>query len=267
MEGPSGAFEDATNSAQAVNVDMSDGNNADTSGQQQRRPVGQSNNTAGVRSASPAKRSAADMEGNSQRVPGSFVKDLEAPSHFDEVMKENTTNGLDHPVDEVMETQGTTPDSTAQSDQATMATSTSATSTNSSLPPLYSLNDTQKTSQQSDDLPSLDEQVQTVSRLMENQKQEEGERGYVVSTKWLSRVLARSSDGLHNSKFPKEAREGEIGPVDNLDVVPEGAFVEPILKDTSGQSFIPIKRNLTLEEDYYLLPYNAWGLVVGSTLR
>ncbi|KAI9815446.1 MAG: CSN-associated deubiquitinating enzyme Ubp12 [Pycnora praestabilis] len=118
----------------------------------------------------------------------------------------------------------------------------------------------QDSNRRSPSLPPLDEQVATVTRLSLQQLQE-GQQGYAVSNKWLSRVMSRTSDGTRDDKFEKSAREGEIGPLDNSDIVPEGWALSD-LKDEVGGSFIPLKPGLQIGEDFEMLPQQAWDLII-----
>lgn len=109
-------------------------------------------------------------------------------------------------------------------------------------------------------LPTIDEQVAKVMGLS-LQPLKERQKGFVVSTKWLSRVLSRSS-GPRKETFDKSATEGAIGPVDNsgLDLVTDpsvGAF-----KDEVGEHFIPLTLGLTMGIDFEVLPQEAWDLII-----
>jgi ubiquitin carboxyl-terminal hydrolase 4/11 len=139
------------------------------------------------------------------------------------------------------------------------------------------------------DTPSIDEQIGMVTGLVQRPLQD-GQEGFVISMKWLQRVLARSSSKLKDDKADKEATEGEIGPVDNSDLVAEGwttssppetdesrlAFLLPRanssivdeidlastgFKDEKGKPFIPLKP-LVVGEDFEILPMEAWDLVL-----
>lgn len=69
------------------------------------------------------------------------------------------------------------------------------------------------------DMPSLEIQVTKVLALVNNTLQDR-QVGYIVSQKWLERVWARTSQYIGKQReFSKEATEGEIGPVDNSDLV------------------------------------------------
>ena len=74
-------------------------------------------------------------------------------------------------------------------------------------------------------LPSVDDQVAKVMAL-HTRPLVERQEGYLLSTSWLARVLARTSDNIkHPEQFDKTALEGEIGPVDNSDLVAEGMLL------------------------------------------
>jgi len=112
------------------------------------------------------------------------------------------------------------------------------------------------------DTPSLEEQVRKVQQLLSTDLEEE-EKVYMVSHTWLSRVLARVPEAAGEQNFPKEASEGDIGPVDNSDIVPAGAFDEPHLKFCgSDVAFVPIKQGLDRQEHYEVVPEEAWKDIV-----
>ncbi|GAB7345899.1 hypothetical protein MBLNU457_4137t1 [Dothideomycetes sp. NU457] len=112
------------------------------------------------------------------------------------------------------------------------------------------------------DTPSLEEQVKKVQQLLSTDLEEE-EKGYIVSHTWLSRVLARVPEAAGGQEFPKEASKGDIGPVDNSDIVPAGAFDEPHLKFCgSDVAFIHIKQGLDRQEHYEIVPEEAWKAIV-----
>ena len=109
-------------------------------------------------------------------------------------------------------------------------------------------------------LPSIDDQISKVKALADRELQD-GQKGYVISTKWLDRVSARSSQSQMGGKQTKDMMEGEIGPVDNtgLNMVtdPSSSF-----KDVAGEPFVPLKPGLQLTVDYQILPVEAWELVM-----
>ena len=110
------------------------------------------------------------------------------------------------------------------------------------------------------DLPSVDDQILKVKQICDKEL-EEGQKGFVVSTKWLARVLSRGSDTEEARKYGKEAREGTIGPVDNSGL---NLIVDPTLsnlKDEKGEPYIPLRPNLQYGEDFQVLPQEAWELI------
>ncbi|KAL4803450.1 hypothetical protein BDV18DRAFT_153729 [Aspergillus unguis] len=107
--------------------------------------------------------------------------------------------------------------------------------------------------------PSFDDQVAQVTCFM-MQPLKEGQKGYVVSMSWLKRVLARSS--THADKVDKNAAEGDIGPVDNSDLVLVTDPVNIGLKDEADQPFIPLRPGLQMTEDFEIIPQEGWDLVM-----
>lgn len=112
----------------------------------------------------------------------------------------------------------------------------------------------------SEDVPPIDEQVQKV-RTLASQELQDGQKGYLVSAKWLNRVIAKSSISIEGAKVDKSAEQEEIGPIDNSDLVMvmEGSGE---LKDEAGEPFVAIRPNLTFAEDFQVLPEEAWDLIV-----
>jgi ubiquitin carboxyl-terminal hydrolase 4/11 len=92
-------------------------------------------------------------------------------------------------------------------------------------------------------------------QIIENhakQSLKENEKVYVISNKWLSRVQARGSSAkVHN----KEDLEGEIGPIDNSDILQE------ILQSGDGEHFVRLKQDLPRSSFEYF-PEEAWQYVV-----
>ncbi|KAK6436180.1 hypothetical protein LTR95_007632, partial [Oleoguttula sp. CCFEE 5521] len=111
------------------------------------------------------------------------------------------------------------------------------------------------------DTDELDKRVGEVQRLAQ-EPISHGVRGMVISNKWLARVLSRTSEKLQSNEYPKEARQGPIGRVDNSDIVPPNAFAQPILKDVSGHSFTALRPGLQMGDDFEVLPYAAWQKIV-----
>ncbi|GAB7360330.1 hypothetical protein MBLNU230_g8084t1 [Neophaeotheca triangularis] len=124
-------------------------------------------------------------------------------------------------------------------------------------PPAYSERDHagEPTQQQ------IDEQIRKVTEVA-MQEPDAGSRGYLISAKWLSRVYSRSTDGKGNSEYPKEAREGNIGPIDNSDIAVEGSFTDS-LRDIHDHPFIPLRPGLTTSQDFEIMSKQAWDLIIG----
>lgn len=113
-------------------------------------------------------------------------------------------------------------------------------------------------SQEAAEVPSIDEQVAEVTRLVAAPLKEK-QKGYVISAKWLNKVMSRASS--NEQIGDKAATEGEIGPVDNSDLVlitdPAATF-----KDEAGEPFVPLRPGLQLGEDYEIVPQEAWDRIM-----
>lgn len=110
-------------------------------------------------------------------------------------------------------------------------------------------------------LPGIDEQIEIVEQILKIPLSE-GENGYLVSYKWLGRVFSRSSHNDRAKKYPKEAMEGEVGPVDNSGM---NLVMDPImkdLKDEKGQPYIPLLPGLRNREHFEVVPEKAWKLII-----
>ncbi|PYH49149.1 putative ubiquitin-specific protease UBP12 [Aspergillus saccharolyticus JOP 1030-1] len=107
--------------------------------------------------------------------------------------------------------------------------------------------------------PSFDDQVAQVTRHM-MQPMQEKQKGYVVSMSWLKRVFARSS--THADQADKNAAEGEIGPVDNSDIVLVTDPANAGFKDEYGEPFVPLRPGLQLGEDFEIVPQGGWDLIM-----
>lgn len=250
-QSPSGAF---------AEINIHSGNSTDMSGSENGQDISvktdneiQAERSEIQRAASPAKRSAGEMEGT-----GRHGDAAQQPDSNEDVAMAGTSNDLYD--------QDTGANTASTSLQDTMSTNTSATSFQSEeqLPP-YSAEDSNGDQWKvagGAPTPSIDKQVSEVMQLS-MKPIEHGDRGNVISVRWLQRVRARTTDELNSTNFPKAAREGEIGPVDNSDIVPSNAFDEPILHDINGHPYIPLKQGLTMEEDFMVLPDDAWGKIIG----
>lgn len=110
------------------------------------------------------------------------------------------------------------------------------------------------------DIPPIDEQVEKVISLA-LQPLKDKQKGYLVSNKWLNRVRSRASTSVAGDKVDKTAAEGEIGPVDNSDLVMVTEDAGK-LKDEAGEPFVFLKPGLQMGDDYHILPQEAWDLIL-----
>jgi ubiquitin carboxyl-terminal hydrolase 4/11/15 len=102
--------------------------------------------------------------------------------------------------------------------------------------------------------PSIDAQIKTVTTICEAAAEcqpSDGEKMYLVSKRWLSRVQIRSTEARKNSKVEPE---GEIGPIDNSDII------QQIIKDFDGEEHVQLKPGTGLA-DFTLFPEEAWTMV------
>ncbi len=102
--------------------------------------------------------------------------------------------------------------------------------------------------------PPIDEQIQKVKELLDEfalATLTPKTRAYIVSQRWLDKVLAHGSD----AHAPAAVAEAEIGPVDNSD------FIWEVLEDQNGQPFVRLNPDLAPTRFEYF-PVEAWDLVV-----
>jgi ubiquitin carboxyl-terminal hydrolase 4/11 len=240
------------------------------------------------RASSPMKRTAAELE----ETPGSHTQDdIEMKNAFDAVIGDpiSTEPTSSRPqqvrsmsVDMLSHSAGRTGSSTSEasenasttaSEANTQASNNAATTVTATFRPKPAV-----------EVPSLDEQEARVLAIAMSAP-EDGQKGYLLSLNWLMRIKSRVS----NAKPDKESEafcEGEIGPVDNSELVAEGLFSSNIfhklhsrecqltrillatdsdikgLTDETGEPFVPIKSTLILGEDYEVLPQEAWDLIM-----
>ncbi|KAL8973222.1 MAG: hypothetical protein Q9197_002448 [Variospora fuerteventurae] len=111
------------------------------------------------------------------------------------------------------------------------------------------------------ELPSIDDQIEQVMHLA-NRPLQEGQKGFVISSAWLGRVLSRGTNSDIASKYGKEAAEGPVGPVDNsgIDMVIDQSIKG--LRDEKGQPFIPLRPEVQMTDDFEILPEEAWDLII-----
>ncbi|EME84270.1 uncharacterized protein MYCFIDRAFT_214678 [Pseudocercospora fijiensis CIRAD86] len=254
---PSREASEAGGGPGAFDTEMSEGEHG--AAEQRPNQVSAGRAIGGGRSVSPAKRRADDMEGSGgeqAKPPGSFPTEQEdTRSQWDVEMKELASQ-------DGAESQVTVTNSLANSRLSTNSVNTSATSLDTEPPPPYSKEDN---GDQSSKMPvfSTEEYDQQYAHVLQlaNKELDEGTRGVIVSRRWLDRVRSRSTQGLTSKKYPKEAREGPVGPLDNSDLLPEDAFTEPHLQDAEGARFVPLKPGLAIEDDYQPLPMEAYDYI------
>ncbi|KAI9840768.1 MAG: CSN-associated deubiquitinating enzyme Ubp12, partial [Thelocarpon superellum] len=109
-------------------------------------------------------------------------------------------------------------------------------------------------------MPSVDEQIAQVTALSLKAPQD-GQKGYLVATKWLERVKSRASGSRTGGKIDKDAIDGGIGPVDNTELVAPGNQWRELV-DEAGDPFVPLKPEVALAEDYEVFPQQAWDLIL-----
>jgi ubiquitin carboxyl-terminal hydrolase 4/11 len=107
-----------------------------------------------------------------------------------------------------------------------------------------------------EDMPDLEEQIAKVQELHATTPQE-GDTGYIISTKWLARVFSRSVNAP-KGEYDKEASEGEIGAVDSSDLLAPNQ--DPTLKDERGHPYVRLRADI-VPDNYEIVPEEAWRLV------
>lgn len=243
----------------------------------QKHQLSQSKDDLGrhLRSASPAvKRPASDMGAQDRETyPSDVEMDDSQPTGATPVHADTTSTadtkakqqdtGLRHRDRSTPDTLVHTSDPRAVQQSAS---DNSASSTSDSLIPSPSNQSTAATSLNTDiaptatSIPSIDEQIAKVTQLVEAELRE-GEKGYLLSKKWFQRVQARASHPGEGGKIEKAATEGEIGPVDCSDlamVIEESSR----LLDEAGEPYVPLRPGLMMNEDFRVLPQEAWDLVI-----
>ncbi|KAF7719981.1 Ubiquitin carboxyl-terminal hydrolase [Penicillium ucsense] len=106
---------------------------------------------------------------------------------------------------------------------------------------------------------TIDDQISKVIALA-NEPLKDGQKGYVVSSRWVKTLYARST--AYADQADKEAMSSELGPVDNRDVVLDTDPANSNFKYESGDAYVPLRPNLTLGVDYEIVPEEAWQLIM-----
>ncbi|KAK0127462.1 CSN-associated deubiquitinating enzyme Ubp12 [Cadophora gregata f. sp. sojae] len=104
-------------------------------------------------------------------------------------------------------------------------------------------------------VPSIDWQITTITSMIEAWRQEkltEGKNAFLVSTRWMEKVTSRGTEARKKSKVEPD---GEVGPIDNSDIV------QQIIKDYTGQDFVQLKPGVGMG-DFMLFGPDSWGLIV-----
>ncbi|PVH82524.1 UCH-domain-containing protein [Cadophora sp. DSE1049] len=104
-------------------------------------------------------------------------------------------------------------------------------------------------------IPSIDWQITTITSMIDAWRQEkltEGKNTFLVSTRWMEKVTSRGTEARKKSKVEPE---GEIGPIDNSDII------QQIIKDYTGQEFVQLKPGVGIG-DFMLFGPDSWGLIV-----
>ncbi|CAZ84994.1 unnamed protein product [Tuber melanosporum] len=117
-------------------------------------------------------------------------------------------------------------------------------------------------------IPSLEDQAHFIIKSKIETKPKEGDLGYIISGPWLNQLLAKFSDS--GVQLTKEGAEGEIGLIDNSDLV-DTTQMQGQAKKTSDDStvedsavpedFVAIKPGI-LGDDFEILPEEAWNSLV-----
>ncbi|KAF1808253.1 UCH-domain-containing protein [Eremomyces bilateralis CBS 781.70] len=199
------------------------------------------------RSSSPTKRPASDMEDENDAVPQE-----EMEFEREKISRPNLRGGEDRRSAR-SQTEGS--DATMQS----LPDSSGATTQEASSPDTSVQQTSDERSSGTATPPSIDEQRSIVMGLI-GKELKDGQVGYLVAKPWLQRVLSRTSDAKAG-EFGKAAVDGEIGPVDNSTLLPEGAWDSNLI-DEKGQPFIPIRPDLRMGTDFEVLPEEAFNKIM-----
>ncbi|OQE02724.1 hypothetical protein PENVUL_c039G03945 [Penicillium vulpinum] len=113
-------------------------------------------------------------------------------------------------------------------------------------------------SPKSDDIPTIDDQVTEVNALMKAPLKD-GQKGFVVSMAWLKKVLARTT--AHADHTDKGSLDGDIGPVNNLNIMLDTDPATPSFKDETGEMFVPMRPGLHDALDFAIIPQHGWELI------
>ena len=191
------------------------------------------NMNGGYRPSSPAKRSASERDRNEEESTQGLQQSENIPPNNSRVAMSTNQSAITSPL----------PNRTKQIPM----------DMDNSVPP-----------SNKESLPSFDDQAAQLLPLVKYHTLEEGGMAYLVPMSWFARILSRSSDGLRNSEYPKQAREGDVGPIDTRELIPSSAVSDlSNLVDGFGNEVVPIKQDMLSGQDFDFFPEEAWKLVMG----
>lgn len=198
-----------------------------------------------ARPASPAKRTRSQRDGDDEGLEGNDLsidratKALQSPKRPSGLSQHvspmpNRTKPLPKEVEMNIQSgsnvsrtnAGIAGDGSNDSNSGTSAVDSHSGSNNeppaaSSPPTSMDTDDDVPTNNQSPPRPaSFDEQYQMVKKLIDETEQKEGLPGYLISMKWLERVIARTSLGSDHAM--KGVKDALVGPIDNRDLLVDG---------------------------------------------
>ncbi|PBP27076.1 ubiquitin carboxyl-terminal hydrolase [Diplocarpon rosae] len=113
----------------------------------------------------------------------------------------------------------------------------------------------QSSPRKSTEIPPIDTQITTITSFVtaaQEKQLEDGQTAYLVSNRWLKRVTDRGSEAR---KKRKDEPDGEIGPIDNSDIV------QQVLKDSDGNTFVQLRPGMGFD-NFTLFDDAAWELIL-----
>lgn len=108
---------------------------------------------------------------------------------------------------------------------------------------------------------SYDQQYNDI--VVASQKEiSDGDIGFVVSTQWLQRIIARTSHPPGD--VDKSAAEGEVGPIDNSSIKAPPLANNPLLDEGKPHKrFVPLRPGLRIGEDFEIVTSGLWQKLKG----
>lgn len=228
--------------------------------------TGDSNTSMSTRGSSPPKRSASHMESDDVEMRESIETDHTAGtstalSPEESADHQQRSGSIEMAAQDHMD--GTTASNSINSVSGSVSVQPSSATTSLDSSPFHTTAPTDD--REIDDTkqlparPPYDKQYVDVLAAM-TRELKDGDIGYLVSIKWLQRIVARTSQPP--TDVDKSAAEGEVGPVDNADIQPQ-VLPEPHLMDNGKvpRRYIPLNPAATLREDFEVVPQDAWELI------